>query len=120
MPQPNPPNRTLYRYILEQSLSVDNLFVFVLVFNYFQTPPEHQAKVLSWGIATAAVLRAVMVLLGTELVQRFEPVLLLFALVLLWSAYGLLTGDDEEESGDLSDNKVRAPFVLVGGTPVLA
>jgi len=85
---------------------VDNLFVFVLVFNYFKTPPSYQPKVLTYGIATAAVLRAVMVLLGTELVQRFEPVLLLFALVLLWSAWGLLVGDDEGDDGDLSDNKV--------------
>jgi hypothetical protein len=92
-------------YLLEQSLSVDNLFVFVLVFNYFKTPPEHQPKVLNYGILTAAVLRAVMVLLGYELVERFEPVLLLFAGVLLWSAWGLLTGDDDEDE-DLSDNAV--------------
>ncbi len=56
-------------YLLEQSLSVDNLFVFLLVFNYFQTPPEGQQKVLAWGIASAAVLRAVLILLGSELVQ---------------------------------------------------
>ena len=96
-------------YILEQSLSVDNLFVFVLVFGYFKTPLEYQPKVLNYGIATAAALRAVMILLGTELVQRFEPVLLLFALVLLWSAYGLLVGDDDDDEDDLSNNNVRWP-----------
>lgn len=47
-----------------------------------------------------------MILLGTELVQRFEPVLLVFALVLLWSAYGLLFGEEDDDD-DLSDNKVR-------------
>jgi predicted tellurium resistance membrane protein TerC len=92
-------------YLLEQSLSIDNLFVFVLVFNYFKTPPSVQPKVLSYGIATAAVLRLVMILAGTELVEHFEPALLLFAVVLLWSAYGLLVGGDEGEE-DLSDNKV--------------
>ena len=55
--------------IAEQSLSVDNLFVFVLVFNYFKTPPEGQQKVLAYGIGTAAVLRAFMILLGVELIQ---------------------------------------------------
>ncbi|KIZ06266.1 Inner membrane protein alx [Monoraphidium neglectum] len=92
-------------YLLEQSLSIDNLFVFVLVFNYFKTPPSVQPKVLSYGIATAAVLRLVMILAGTELVEHFEPALLLFAVVLLWSAYGLLVGGDEGEE-DLSDNKI--------------
>ncbi|KAI8471645.1 MAG: integral membrane protein TerC family-domain-containing protein [Monoraphidium minutum] len=92
-------------YLLEQSLSVDNLFVFVLVFNYFKTPLAYQPKVLTYGIATAAVLRAAMILLGTELVQRFEPVLLVFALVLLWSAYGLLFGEDDDDE-DLSDNAI--------------
>ena len=50
-------------------MSVDNLFVFVLVFNYFKTPPEGQKTVLTYGIASAAVLRAIMVLLGIELIN---------------------------------------------------
>jgi TerC family integral membrane protein len=93
-------------YLLEQSLSIDNLFVFVLVFNYFKTPLESQPKVLTYGIATAAVLRLIMILLGVELIQKFEPLLVVFALILLWSAYGLLTKGDEDEDDDLSDNAV--------------
>jgi TerC family integral membrane protein len=93
-------------YLLEQSLSIDNLFVFVLVFNYFKTPIESQPKVLTYGIATAAVLRLVMILLGVELIQKFEPLLVVFALILLWSAYGLLTKGDDDEDDDLSDNIV--------------
>lgn len=93
-------------YLLEQSLSIDNLFVFVLVFNYFKTPVECQPKVLTYGIATAAVLRLVMILLGVELIQKFEPLLVVFALILLWSAYGLLTKGDDDEDDDLSDNAV--------------
>lgn len=92
-------------YLLEQSLSIDNLFVFVLVFKYFQTPVECQPKVLTYGIATAAVLRLVMILLGVELIQKFEPLLVVFALILLWSAYGLLVGGDDDDE-DLSDNAV--------------
>jgi TerC family integral membrane protein len=93
-------------YLLEQSLSIDNLFVFVLVFNYFKTPLESQPKVLTYGIATAAVLRLIMILLGVELIQKFEPLLVVFALILLWSAYGLLTKGDDDEDDDLSDNAV--------------
>ena len=62
---------------------------------------------LNYGIASAAGLRAVMILLGTELIQKFEPVLVVFALILLYSAYGLLLGDDEDgDRDDLSDNAI--------------
>jgi predicted tellurium resistance membrane protein TerC len=98
-------------YLLEQTLSVDNLFVFVLVFSYFKTPAAYQPKVLTYGLGTAAALRAVMILLGTELVSRFRPALFFFALVLLWSAYGLLLGDGDDDDGDLSDNNVRSAVV---------
>ncbi len=94
-------------YLLEQSLSVDNLFVFILVFNYFKTPEEAQGKVLTWGIASAAVLRAVFVLAGVELVEKFEPLLAVFAAILIFSSYKLLAGKEEEdEEEDLSDNAV--------------
>jgi len=93
-------------YLLEQSLSVDNLFVFVLVFNYFKTPAEYQNKVLTWGIATAAVLRAVMIVLGVELIEKFEPILAVFAAILLFSSYKLLTEGDGDEEEDLTDNSI--------------
>jgi len=92
-------------YLLEQSLSIDNLFVFILVFNYFKTPLESQPKVLSYGILTAAVLRFVLIALGSELIQQFEPLLLVFAVILLWSAYKLLVEDDDEDE-DLSNNSI--------------
>ncbi|KAL3162674.1 hypothetical protein ABBQ38_008718 [Trebouxia sp. C0009 RCD-2024] len=94
-------------YLLEQSLSVDNLFVFILVFRYFRAPKADQDKVLSYGIWTAAVLRLVMILLGSELIESWKPVLLLFAGILLFSSFKLLTGGkDEGEDEDLSDNGV--------------
>lgn len=91
-------------YILEQSLSIDNLFVFVLVFNYFQTPLQYQPKVLNYGIITAAVLRLVMIVLGVELIQSFHPILIGFAAILLFSSYQLLFGREDGDDDDLSDN----------------
>ncbi|CAD6334804.1 unnamed protein product [Miscanthus lutarioriparius] len=89
-------------YLLEQSLSVDNLFVFVLVFKYFKVPNEYQNRVLSYGIAGAVIFRAVMIILGTATIQKFEAVNLLLALILLFTSYKLFA--KEEEESDLSDN----------------
>ncbi|KAK3137649.1 hypothetical protein QOZ80_5BG0455160 [Eleusine coracana subsp. coracana] len=89
-------------YLLEQSLSVDNLFVFVLVFKYFKVPKEYQSRVLSYGIAGAVVFRAVMIGLGVVTIEKFEAVNLLLALILLFTSYKLFA--EEEEESDLSDN----------------
>jgi len=89
-------------YLLEQSLSVDNLFVFILVFKYFKVPKEYQNRVLSYGIAGAVVFRTVMIVLGVATIQKFEAVNLLLALILLFTSYKLFSG--EEEESDLSDN----------------
>ena len=91
-------------YLVEQSLSVDNLFVFLMLFDYFKVPLKYQDRVLSWGIFGAVVLRGIMIFLGIAVVHKFRWVTLLFATILLISAYGLLMGSDEEE--DLSQNKV--------------
>ncbi|KAF0924026.1 hypothetical protein E2562_008364 [Oryza meyeriana var. granulata] len=89
-------------YLLEQSLSVDNLFVFVLVFKYFKVSQEYQNRVLSYGIAGAVIFRSVMITLGAATIQRFEAVNLLLALILLFTSYKLFAEEDEES--DLSDN----------------
>ncbi|KAJ1416918.1 Thioredoxin-like superfamily [Sesbania bispinosa] len=91
-------------YILEQSLSVDNLFVFVLIFKYFKVPFSYQNRVLSYGIAGAVVFRLTLILLGTATLQRFEEVNLLFAAILLFSSFKLFAS--EEDESDLSDNFV--------------
>eukprot|EP00741_Cyanophora_paradoxa_P010101 tig00020515_g9779.t1 len=94
-------------YIVEQSLSVDNLFVFLLVFNYFQVPQQSQKRVLKWGLIGAAAMRAVMIGLGAAALERFEALFLVFAAVLLWSSFKLLTeGGDDDDEEDLSDNKI--------------
>jgi tellurite resistance protein TerC len=85
-------------YLLEESLSIDNLFVFVLVFTHFKTPRAEQHRVLVWGILGAMVLRATMILAGAALVSRFEWVLLVFAGLLLVSGLKLLfQGEDGDE-----------------------
>ncbi|XP_012468350.1 thylakoid membrane protein TERC, chloroplastic [Gossypium raimondii] len=89
-------------YILEQSLSVDNLFVFVLIFKYFKVPPMYQNRVLSYGIAGAVFFRLSLILLGTATLQRFEAVNLLLAAVLLFSSFKLFSNDEDDT--DLSDN----------------
>jgi TerC family integral membrane protein len=73
-------------YLIEYSLSMDNIFVFVLIFAHFQVPPHAQRRVLVWGIVGALVMRGTMILCGIALVQRFHFVLFLFGLFLLITA----------------------------------
>lgn len=91
-------------YLLEESLSIDNLFVFSLIFSYFQTPVTAQPKVLRYGLLAAVVLRAVFILAGLAVVKQFELALLPCAFILFYSAYGIVAGGDEEE--DLSQNAI--------------
>jgi TerC family integral membrane protein len=82
-------------YLIEYSLSVDNIFVFVLIFAYFRVPPRAQHRVLVWGIVGALVMRGVMILCGIALVQRFHFVLYLFGLFLLITALRMFFGKHE-------------------------
>ena len=93
-------------YLLEQSLSVDNLFVFILVFDYFKVPESTQPKVLSYGIVGAMIMRAAMILAGATAIEDFEPVLLVFAGILIFSSYKLLANNEEEEEEDLKDSAI--------------
>jgi tellurite resistance protein TerC len=74
-------------YVIEYSLSVDNIFVFVLIFQYFRVPPIAQHRALTWGIIGALVMRGVMIFLGVALVERFEFILYFFGAFLLVSAW---------------------------------
>jgi tellurite resistance protein TerC len=81
-------------YIIEYSLSVDNIFVFVLIFNYFRVPPRSQHRVLVWGILGALVMRGVMIWLGVTLVERFHFVLYIFGAFLLLTGLRMLFDRD--------------------------
>ena len=76
-------------FLVEKSLSVDNLFVFLMLFEYFKVPEAYQQRVLKWGIISALVLRGFMIALGIGVIQRFRPMLLLFAGILVVSAWKL-------------------------------
>ena len=77
-------------YLIEYSLSVDNIFVFVLIFAHFRVPPRAQHRVLVWGILGALIMRGIMIVCGIALVQRFHFVLYLFGLFLLLTALRML------------------------------
>ena len=82
-------------WLLEKSLSVDNLFVFALIFGYFQVPREYQHRVLFYGVMGALIFRGIFLTLGVAVVSRFTAVLFVFAAILLWSAYKLLRDSDD-------------------------
>ena len=79
----------LSAYLIEKSLSMDNIFVFVVIFRFFQIPMMYQYRVLFWGILGAVVMRLLFILLGVGLIQLFEPVTLVFGAFLVYVAYKL-------------------------------
>jgi tellurite resistance protein TerC len=79
-------------YLIEYSLSMDNIFVFVLIFAHFRVPPLAQRRVLVWGIVGALIMRGTMILCGIALVRRFHFVLYLFGIFLLITAARMLFG----------------------------
>lgn len=90
-------------YVLEKSLAVDNLFVFLMIFSYFKVPPQYQHRVLLYGVFGAIVLRAIMVFVGAALVQQFEWILYLFGAFLLYTGVKMVKHDSEAEE-DLAQN----------------
>lgn len=89
-------------YLIEKSLSVDNIFVFLMIFNYFSVPPAFQKRVLMIGIIGAIVLRAVMILVGGWLLSQFHWILYVFGAFLIFTGIKMWFGTDED--GDLDDN----------------
>ncbi|EPG72571.1 integral membrane protein, TerC family [Leptospira fainei serovar Hurstbridge str. BUT 6] len=84
-------------YLLEYSLSVDNLFVFIMIFAKFRIQSHHQPMILKWGILGALIFRALMIFSGAELVSRFEWILYLFGILLLYSAWKMYFHTEEED-----------------------
>ena len=82
-------------YIIELSLSLDNIFVIAVIFTYFRVPNLYQHRVLFWGIIGAIIFRGIMILLGIALIKQFAWVTILFGILLLYSAYNMLTQDEE-------------------------
>ena len=91
-------------YLLEKSLSVDNLFVFVLLFRSFAIPPEHQHRVLFWGVLGALVLRGGLIFAGVALVHRFHWIIAVFGAILVYTAIKILFHDDDTPDREPSDS----------------
>ncbi len=91
-------------YVVEKSLSMDNIFIFLLIFTYFKVPNIYQRRVLVYGVLAAIFLRVVMVLIGSFLIERFEWILYLFGAFLLFTGIKMLFEGDEES--DLSENRI--------------
>lgn len=103
-------------YIVEKSLSVDNLFVFVIIMSTFAVPEEHQHKVLTFGIVLALVMRAIFIALGATLLALFSFMFLLFGLLLIYTAVQLFRHRDEDP--DIDDNvMVKAARRLLPVSP---
>jgi tellurite resistance protein TerC len=75
----------LAAYLIEESLSIDNLFVFILIFAYFQVKPQYQHKILFWGIIGAMVLRAIFIIAGVALINKFHWIIYLFGFFLVFT-----------------------------------
>ena len=83
-------------YVIELSLSVDNLFVFLVIFRYFKVPPHDQHKVLFWGIVGALVMRGIFILAGVTLINRFHWIIYVFGALLIYSGFKLLRQGETE------------------------
>lgn len=83
-------------YLLEKALSIDNIFVFILIFSYFRVPEEYRHKVLFWGVFGAIVFRAIFIFAGLELIKHFHWMTYVFGIILIISAIKLLTTEEKE------------------------
>ena len=91
-------------YVIEQSLSLDNLFLFLLIFESFALKPEYQKRVLNYGIIGAVILRLIFVLLGVTMVNQFHWLLYIFGLLLLVSGFKMFFNNENE--GNIKDSKI--------------
>lgn len=96
-------------YIIEKSLSVDNLFVFLMIFSVMNVKAEHQPHILKWGILGAIFFRIIFILAGVALIGLFHPVIYIFGVILLYAAYKMAFGSDEKI--DVENNWLIKIFV---------
>jgi tellurite resistance protein TerC len=91
-------------YLIERALSLDNIFVFIVIFSYFGVSPNHQYKVIFWGIIGALVLRALFIAAGIALIAKFHWIIYVFGALLVWTGVKMAMGKGEEM--DLEANPV--------------
>jgi tellurite resistance protein TerC len=104
-------------YLVEWSLSMDNVFVFAVIFSYFQVPKKYQYRVLFWGILGAVVMRLTFVLAGAQLIERFAFVTAFFGIFLIYTAFKLMKGHDADvdPSQNLLYRAARRVFPVAKG-----
>jgi len=83
-------------YVIEKALSVDNIFVFVLIFSYFKIPAIHQHKILFWGIIGALVMRAAFIFAGVAILEKFHWTIYIFGAILLYTGYKMLIQTEKQ------------------------
>src|SRR5690606_39348501 len=83
-------------YVIEKSLSVDNIFVIIMIFSYFQVPSAYQHKVLFWGILGALVMRVIFIFAGIELIHRFHWLIYIFGGFLVFTGIRMLTASESK------------------------
>ncbi|MCU0415888.1 MAG: TerC family protein [Cytophagaceae bacterium] len=94
----------LMGYLIEESLSIDNLFVIMLIFSYFRVPSEYQRKVLFWGIIGALVLRATFIVVGIELIEHFEWMVYILGVFLIYIGIKMVLSSDNDTEIDPEKN----------------
>lgn len=80
-------------YLIEKALSIDNIFVFIMIFTYFSIPPVYQHKVLFWGVLGALVMRVIFIFAGVALIEKFHITIYLFGLLLIFTGYKMFSHD---------------------------
>lgn len=96
-------------YIVEKSLSVDNLFVFLMIFSVMNIKPENQPHILKWGILSAIIFRIIFILAGVALLNLFHPIIYIFAIILIFAAYKMAFG--KEQKLDVENNWLIKFFI---------
>lgn len=104
-------------YVVEKSLSVDNLFVFLAVFSYFRVPDEHQQRVLFWGVFGAVVMRAIFILLGAALLAKFSWTMYLFGGFLIYTGVKLAIAGDSDDIDPANSPALRFAKRFLRTTP---
>ncbi len=103
-------------YLIELSLSIDNLFVFLLIFSYFKVPKKYQHRALFWGIFMALVLRMVMIFAGAEMVERFNWILYFFGAFLVYTGIKMLSDDSDFNPEESWIVRLTTRFVPISKT----
>ena len=97
-------------YVLEKSLSVDNLFVFIMIFGYFNIAPKFQHRVLFWGIFGALIMRAVFIFAGVALIQQFSWIMYIFGAFLIYTGLHMVIGKGDDSGFDPNKNVIMRWF----------